>query len=95
MDLVIHFSDFDYRCDQMKGWEELYHSQSEETEDWMEHKQKGQLNMDYESFKEQFVEDVKNKLYEQGSEAEITVNPVNKLNDVTTAEVFQLRCLPR
>ena len=37
--------------------------------------------MDYESFKEQFVEDVKNKLYEQGSEAEITVNPVNKLNE--------------
>ena len=37
--------------------------------------------MDYESFKEQFVDDVKNKLYEQGSEAEITVNPVNKLNE--------------
>ena len=37
--------------------------------------------MDYESFKEQFVEDVKNKLYEQGSEAEITVNSVNKLNE--------------
>lgn len=37
MDLVIHFSDFDYRCEQMKEWEELYHSQSEETEDWMEH----------------------------------------------------------
>lgn len=37
VDEVIHFSDFDYRCDQMKEWEELYHSQSEETEDWMEH----------------------------------------------------------
>lgn len=37
MDLVIHFSDFDYRCEQMKEWVELYHSQSEETEDWMEH----------------------------------------------------------
>lgn len=37
IDSVIHFSDFDYRCDQMKEWEELYHSQSEETEDWMEH----------------------------------------------------------
>ena len=37
VDEVIHFSDFDYRCEQMKEWEELYHSQSEETEDWMEH----------------------------------------------------------
>ena len=37
VDEVIHFSDFDYRCDQMKEWEKLYHSQSEETEDWMEH----------------------------------------------------------
>jgi hypothetical protein len=37
MDFVIHFSDFDYRCEQMKEWVELYHSQSEETEDWMEH----------------------------------------------------------
>ena len=37
VDEVIHFSDSDYRCGQMKGWEELYHSQSEETEDWMEH----------------------------------------------------------
>lgn len=37
VDEVIHFSDFDYRCEQMKEWVELYHSQSEETEDWMEH----------------------------------------------------------
>ena len=37
IDSVIHFSDFDYRCEQMKEWEELYHSQSKETEDWMEH----------------------------------------------------------
>lgn len=37
VDEVIHFSDFDYRCDQMKEWAELYNSQSEETEDWMEH----------------------------------------------------------
>ena len=37
MDSVIHFSDFDYRCEQIKEWVELYHSQSEETEDWMEH----------------------------------------------------------
>ncbi|MBP3275785.1 hypothetical protein [Kandleria sp.] len=37
VDEVIHFSDFDYRCEQMKEWAELYHGQSEETEDWMKH----------------------------------------------------------
>ena len=43
--------------------------------------QKGQLNMDYESFKEKFVEDVKDKLYEQGAEVEVRVNTVKKLNE--------------
>jgi hypothetical protein len=28
IDSVIHFSDFDYRCEQIKEWAELYHSQS-------------------------------------------------------------------
>jgi hypothetical protein len=37
--------------------------------------------MDYGNFKEQFVEDVKEKLYEQGTEVDITVNTVNKLNE--------------
>lgn len=37
--------------------------------------------MDYENFKEQFVNDVKEKLYEQGTEVDITVNTVNKLNE--------------
>lgn len=37
--------------------------------------------MDYENFKEQFVEDVKEKLYEQGTEVDISVNTVNKLNE--------------
>ena len=37
--------------------------------------------MDYENFKEQFVEDVKERLYEQGTEVDITVNTVNKLNE--------------
>lgn len=37
--------------------------------------------MDYENFKEQFVEDVKEKLYEQGTEVDITINTVNKLNE--------------
>ena len=35
--------------------------------------------MDYENFKERFVEDLKDKLYEKGIEAD--VNTVNKLND--------------
>lgn len=35
--------------------------------------------MDYENFKEQFVEDVKEKLYEQGTEVDITVNTVSIL----------------
>lgn len=37
--------------------------------------------MDYENFKEQFVEDVKERLYEQETEVDITVNTVNKLNE--------------
>ena len=34
--------------------------------------------MDYENFKERFVEDLKDKLYEKGIEADVTVNTVNK-----------------
>ena len=37
--------------------------------------------MNYEDFKEQFVEDVKDRLYEQGSEVNIALNEVNKLNE--------------
>ena len=37
--------------------------------------------MDYESFKEQFVEDVKDRLYEQGAEVNVSVHEVNKLNE--------------
>ena len=37
--------------------------------------------MDYESFKEKFVEDVKDKLYEQGAEVSVKVNEVKKLNE--------------
>ncbi len=37
--------------------------------------------MDYENFKERFVEDLKDKLYERGIEADVTVNTVNKLNE--------------
>ncbi|MBQ6409162.1 MAG: hypothetical protein IJJ64_14160 [Butyrivibrio sp.] len=37
--------------------------------------------MDYENFKEQFAQDVREKLYEQGTDVDITVNTVNKLNE--------------
>lgn len=37
--------------------------------------------MDYENFKEQFVEDVKAGLSDSGIEASVTVNTVNKLNE--------------
>lgn len=37
--------------------------------------------MDYESFKEQFIEDLKVRLYEQGAEVNISVHEVNKLNE--------------
>ena len=37
--------------------------------------------MDYESFKEKFVEDVKDRLYEQGAEVDLSIHTVNKLND--------------
>ena len=36
--------------------------------------------MDYETFKEKFVEDLKDKLYEQGAEVNVSVHNVNKLN---------------
>ena len=37
--------------------------------------------MDYETFKEKFVEDLKDKLYEQGAEVNVSVHNVNKLNE--------------
>ncbi len=44
-------------------------------------KRKDKKHMDYESFKEQFVEDVKDRLYEQGAEVNVSVHEVNKLNE--------------
>ena len=44
-------------------------------------KRKDKKHMDYESFKEQFVEDVKDHLYEQGAEVNVSVHEVNKLNE--------------
>ena len=37
--------------------------------------------MDYESFKEKFVEDVKDRPYEQGAEVDLSIHTVNKLNE--------------
>lgn len=37
--------------------------------------------MDYESFKEKFVEDLQDRLYEQGADVNVSVNTVNKLNE--------------
>lgn len=37
--------------------------------------------MNYESFKEKFVEDVKDRLYEQGAEVDLSIHTVNKLNE--------------
>jgi len=37
--------------------------------------------MDYESFKEKFVEDLKDRLDDQGADVKVSVNTVNKLND--------------
>ena len=37
--------------------------------------------MDYESFKEKFVGDVKDRLYEQGAEVDLSIHTVNKLNE--------------
>ena len=37
--------------------------------------------MNYEDFKEKFVEDVKDRLYEQGAEVNVSVHEVNKLNE--------------
>ena len=37
--------------------------------------------MDYESFKEKFVEDLKDRLDEQGVDVKVSVNTVNKLNE--------------
>ena len=37
--------------------------------------------MDYESFKEKFVEDLKDRLDEQGADVKVSGNTVNKLNE--------------
>ncbi len=37
--------------------------------------------MNYEDFKEKFVEDVKDRLYEQGAEVNVSLHEVNKLNE--------------
>ena len=37
--------------------------------------------MDYESFKEKFVEDLKDRLDKQGADVKVSVNTVNKLNE--------------
>lgn len=37
--------------------------------------------MNYEDFKEKFIEDVSDRLYEQGDEVNISVHEVNKLNE--------------
>ena len=42
---------------------------------------KGYRTMDYENFKERFVEDLRDKLYESGAEVNISVHTVNKLNE--------------
>ena len=34
IDAVIHFSDFDYRCEEMREWEILYEDQKLQTDDW-------------------------------------------------------------
>ena len=36
IDAVIHFSDFDYRHEEMREWELLYEDQKQETDGWME-----------------------------------------------------------
>lgn len=38
--------------------------------------------MDYESFKEKFVEDVKDRLYEQEAEVDLSIHTVNKRNSL-------------
>ncbi len=42
---------------------------------------KGKEHMDYEEFKEQFISAVKESLYEQGSDMNVSVNEVKKLNE--------------
>ncbi len=37
--------------------------------------------MDYENFKEKFVDDLRDKLYESGAEVDLSVHTVNKLNE--------------
>ena len=37
--------------------------------------------MDYESFKEKFVEDLKDRLDDQGADVKASVNTVNRLNE--------------
>ena len=36
IDAVIHFSDFDYRCEEIREWKVLYEDQKQETDDWLD-----------------------------------------------------------
>ena len=44
--------------------------------------------MDYESFKKKFVEDLKDRLDEQGADVKVSVNTVNNLNNRSSNESF-------
>ena len=49
---------------------------------------KEKVHMNYEEFKERFIEEVKEKLAEQGYDMNVSVNEVNKLNETYEA----IRC---
>ena len=82
------FTDYGYVRDTQDRFEEYYDGSIEnipEEYQLLNHtetlNEETRENMDYESFKEQFTEDVKQKIFESGMEADVSTQEVTKLNE--------------
>ena len=81
------FIEYGYVRDNGDSFEEYYDGTIESIPEeyrvmgFMEAPEKGMENMDYESFKKEFTEDIKEKLYEMGyGDVDIKINNIKKVN---------------
>ena len=81
------FTEYGYVRDNGNSFEEYYDGTIESIPEkyrvmnFMEISEKGMENMDYESFKKEFTEDIKEKLYEMGyGDVDIKINNIKKVN---------------
>lgn len=81
------FTDYGYVRDTQDRFEEYYDGDIENIPEeyrLFDHNKtiiEARENMDFDNFKEQFAEDVTQKIFERGIEAKITTQEVNKLNE--------------